>query len=149
MSLIRWNSDVELNTIQRQMNSLFDSFFSTPRWSNIDQQFTACEPLVDIKEDDGAYYIQAELPGVNRDALKITMNNNQLTIRGEKRQNIEQKESNFHRIERNFGSFERTFTLPGTVRSDKIEATYHDGVLMIELPKSEEAKPKEIQVKVK
>jgi HSP20 family protein len=89
-----------------------------------------------------------ELPGVNKDEVKITLESNILTIRGEKKQEKETKKENYHRIERSYGSFERSFTLPTSVKSDKIDAAYNNGVLQITLPKVEEAKPKQIEVKV-
>ncbi len=149
MSLIRWNPVPELNTSQRQMNRLFDNFFSLTPWEHIDQPLKAWSPLVDIREDDDAYFVHAELPGIKKEDVKITMNNNTLTLRGEKKHEFEKKDSNYHHFERSYGNFERTFTLPSTVKIDKIDATYTDGILTIVLPKTEDAKPREIQVKVK
>jgi HSP20 family protein len=103
---------------------------------------------VDIAEHDDAYTVKMELPGVNKDEVKITLESNILTIRGEKKQEKETKKENYHRIERSYGSFERSFTLPTSVKSDKIDAAYNNGVLQITLPKVEEAKPKQIEVKV-
>lgn len=148
MALIRWNPALELNSLQRQMNRLFDDFFGGSARSDSDQQIRAWAPLVDIREDVNAYYVHAEIPGVNKDEIKMTMNNNTLSIRGDKKQESENKSSNYHRLERTYGSFERSFTLPTTVKTDKIDASYLNGVLTVTLPKTEEAKPKEIQVKV-
>lgn len=93
--------------------------------------------------------MKVELPGVSKDDVKITIESNILTIRGEKKQEKDVKQENYQRIERSYGSFQRSFTLPGTVKSDAIDAIFKDGVLTVTLPKAEEAKPKHIEVKVK
>jgi len=154
MSLIRWNPTRELATwpsdlfgIQREMNRMFDGFFRGT--TDEDSTLAAWTPAVDIAERDDAYLVKVELPGVNKDEVKITLESNILTIRGEKKQEQETKKENYHRVERSYGSFQRSFTLPTTVKSDKIDASYKDGVLMVTLPKAEEAKPKQIEVRVK
>jgi HSP20 family protein len=155
MSLIRWNPARELATwpsdlfgIQREMNRMFDNVFRFD-FRNEDTAFSNWTPAVDISEHDDAYVVKVELPGVNKDDVKITVESNILTIRGEKKQEKETKKENYHRVERTYGAFERSFTLPTTVKNDKIDAAYKDGVLQIALPKAEEAKPKQIEVKVK
>ncbi|HVN49258.1 MAG TPA: Hsp20/alpha crystallin family protein [Bacteroidota bacterium] len=154
MSLVRWNPTRELTTwpsglfgLQREMNKMFDTFFRGTEED--DAAFAAWSPAVDITEHEDAYVVKAELPGVNKDDVKITLESNILTIHGEKKQEKETKKENYHRVERSYGSFQRSFTLPTTVKSDKIEAQYKDGVLTVALPKAEEAKPKQIEVKVK
>jgi len=156
MSLVRWNPTRELMTfpgdvlnMQREINKMFDSFF---RGGVVDDGTLATSlwsPAVDVAEHENEYRVKVELPGVSKDDVKITMQDNILTIRGEKKQEKESKESSYHRIERSYGAFQRSFTLPTTVKSDRIEATYKDGILTITLPKAEEAKPKQIEVKVK
>jgi len=155
MSLVRWNPARELATwpsdlfgIQREINRMFDTVF---RYDTRDDEnvFNAWTPAVDIAEHDEQYLVKVELPGVNKDDVKITLENNILTIRGEKKQEKETKKENYHRVERSYGSFQRSFTLPTSVKSDKIDAVYKDGILQIALPKAEEAKPKQIEVKVK
>jgi len=155
MSLVRWNPTRELATwpsdlfgIQREMNKMFNNFFRGDIQDE-DSAFMAWTPAVDIAEHDDEYLVKVELPGVNKDDVKITIESNVLTIRGEKKQERETKKENYHRVERNYGSFQRSFTLPSTVKSDKIDASYKDGILSISLPKAEEAKPKQIEVKVK
>jgi HSP20 family protein len=155
MSLIRWNPARELAAwpsdlfgIQREMNRMFDGFFNRGLQDG-DSALTAWTPAVDIAERDDEYLVKVELPGVNKDDVKITLESNILTIRGEKKQEKETKKENYHRVERSYGSFERSLTLPTTVKSDKIDANYKDGVLMVSLPKAEEAKTKQIEVKVK
>ena len=106
-------------------------------------------PVVDVVEHKDEYIVRLELPGVNKNDVKITVQNDVLTIRGEKRQGKESKDQNYQRLERAYGSFQRSFTLPSSVHSDKIDASYSDGILSIVLPKAEEAKLKEIEVKAK
>lgn len=154
MSLIRWNPTRDLATfpsdmfsLQREMNRMFDSFF---RGADEPGLITSSwVPAVDVAEEDEAYVVKVELPGVNKDDVKITLESNILTIRGEKKAESEVKEKNYHRTERSYGAFQRSFTLPTTVKNDRIDAVYKDGILSITLPKAEEAKPKQIEVKVK
>jgi len=155
MSLVRWNPARDLATwpsnlfgIQREMNRMFDNFFNSSDQGE-DYALTAWSPAVDIAEHDDQYVVKMELPGVNKDEVKITLESNILTIRGEKKQEKETKKENYHRVERSYGSFQRSFTLPTTVKNDKIDAAFKDGILSISLPKAEEAKPKQIEVKVK
>jgi len=105
-------------------------------------------PAVDIREREDAYLVEVELPGLTKDDVKITMENNILTIQGEKKHEKEEKRGDYHRTERVYGSFQRSFTLPSSVKNDKIEAQYKNGILTVSLPKVEEAKPKAIEVKV-
>jgi HSP20 family protein len=156
MSLIRWNPTRELTTwpsdlwnIQREINRMFDNFFRGGMQDDGSFGLSYWTPAVDIAEHDNEFVVKVELPGVSKDDVKITLESNILTIRGEKKQEKETKEENYHRLERSYGSFQRSFTLPSTVRSEKIDAVYKDGVLTITLPKAEEAKPKQIEVKVK
>lgn len=156
MSLIRWNPTRELApwttdlwNMQREINRLFDNFFRGGVQDEGTFGPSYWTPAVDIAEHDNEYVVKVELPGVSKDDVKITIESNVLTIRGEKKQDRETKNDNYHRVERMYGSFQRSFTLPSTVRNDKIDAVYKDGILTITLPKAEEAKPKQIEVKVK
>jgi len=105
-------------------------------------------PPVDVVEDKDAVQITAELPGIKPEDVKISVDNNLLTIRGEKRQTAEEKTDHAHRYERYYGVFERSFTVPSTVDAEHIKATYDLGVLTVRLPKLERAKPRQIEVKV-
>lgn len=156
MSLIRWNPARDLQTfpsdvmnMQREINRMFDSFFRGGLAD--DDAFVASDwiPAVDIAEHENEYLVKLELPGVNKDDVKITMQNNILSVRGEKKKEKDSKGSDYHRVERSYGAFQRTFTLPSTVKADKIDASYSDGILTIVLPKAEEARTKQIEVKVK
>jgi HSP20 family protein len=101
-----------------------------------------------VFEDKNAVKIVAEVPGVKAEDVKISLENNLLTLRGEKKQQAEEQSERVHRYERSYGVFERTFSLPTTVDPDKIDAQYANGVLMITIPKAERARPREIPVKV-
>jgi HSP20 family protein len=103
-------------------------------------------PPVDVYEDEHNLVLKLEVPGVNEEDLDIQLENNTLTVKGERKFEKEEKEENFHRIERRYGSFLRTFRLPNIVDSDKVEANYNKGVLRISLAKKAEAKPKQIKV---
>jgi HSP20 family protein len=155
MSLVRWSPvrdlvsfPSDILSMQREINRMFDSFFRGGAQDD-DSLFSAWTPPVDVAEHDDAYEVKVELPGVSKDDVKITMQNNILTIRGEKKQESESKNSGYHRMERTYGAFQRSFTLPSSVRADKVDAAYKDGILTITLPKAEEAKPKQIEVRVK
>ena len=103
-------------------------------------------PAVDVYEDEQNVVLKLEVPGINEEDLKVSLENNTLTISGERKFEKEEKEENFHRIERRFGSFTRTFRLPTTVDSEKVEAGYDKGILKITLAKRAEAKPRQIKV---
>jgi len=154
MALIRWNPTQDflpmpsdMLGMQREINRMFDSFF---RGSLADaDELTAWSPSVDVAERENECVVKVELPGVQRDDVKITLQDNMLTIRGEKKQEKESKDASYHRVERTYGSFQRTFTLPTAVKADKVDANYKDGILTITLPKAEEAKARQIEVRVK
>jgi HSP20 family protein len=159
MTIVRWKplrdvtgwhpvSDLadEFVTMQREIDKMFDRF----RGGIVDESgATAFMPVVDIIEGTNQYELKVELPGVKKEDVKITIQNGVLTIRGEKKQETHQQGENVHRVERSYGAFQRSFTLPTSVKNEKVEAAYDDGILSISLPKSEEAKPKEIEVKLK
>jgi HSP20 family protein len=105
-------------------------------------------PAVDIYEKDGNIVLKAELPGVDPKDVDIRVENNLLTLRGERKFDNEVKRDNYHRVERSYGSFSRSFTLPNVVDTQNIKAEYRDGVLHMTLPKREEAKPRQIQINV-
>ncbi len=104
------------------------------------------KPSADITETDDSYEVHVELPGVSKDDVQISVKDNLLTIKGEKRQENEDKSKNYKRIERRYGTFERNFTLPPKGEAGNINAKYNDGVLTLSIPKPEEVKPKEIQI---
>ncbi len=144
--LTRWDPFRELTTLQREMNRLFQDYSV----SRGDEELSASSfvPPVDIYEDEHSVTLKMEVPGIDQKDLDIRVENNTLTVRGERKFEKDEKEENFHRIERRYGSFVRTFTLPNTVDADNINADYENGVLKIRLSKREEAKPKQIKVNV-
>ena len=153
MSFVRWNQACGPAAghslrfgMPREMNRMFDNVFRGADCCE-DDTLTAWSPAVDITEHDDQYIVKMELPGVNKEEVKITLESNILTIRGEKKEEKETKKENYLRAERSYGSFQRSFTLPTTVKSDKIDASFKDGILNITLPKAEEAKAKQVEVK--
>jgi HSP20 family protein len=134
----------------RRLNSLLDEAFGN--WSGQQSETgsitAAWIPACDVFEDRDAVKIVAEIPGVDPKGVKLSIENNVLTIRGEKKQTAEEKTERLHRYERSYGVFERSFALPSTVDPEKIEAKVDAGVLTVLLPKSERARPREIPVKV-
>jgi len=148
-----WNREYPvpraIDRLQREMNRAFDDLFRGDLFDTSSFLTQSWSPVVDVSETKDSYVITAELPGVRKEEVKITMHDNLISIRGEKKGESEKKSENFYRLERTFGSFERTFSVPGTVKSDAIEAKYDDGVLTITLPKTEESKERIVDVKVK
>jgi HSP20 family protein len=147
MSLVRWNPENNIFTLKSGMDRLFDNLFMDR--SNIFTRYPELAPAANVKENDDEFVISAEVPGMKKDDIKITFENNHLTISGEKKSNEEIKEENFHQLECRYGKFSRTIVVPAGVKSDKIEADYEQGILTIHLPKDEDAKPKQIEVKIK
>ncbi len=140
-------SDVQ--ALQNRFSRLFDE--ALRGWtgdSDGSPMIGSWAPPVDIFEDADSVQIVAELAGVKPEEVKISLENNVLTIRGEKRQVAEEKTEHVHRYERAYGVFERSFTVPSTVDADRIQASYEQGVLTVRLPKVEKAKPRQIAVKV-
>ena len=146
-ALSKWNPFRELDEIQNRLSSLFGR---TPVRGLGEEAMTVSEwtPLVDITEDDKEYLIKAELPEVKKEDVKVTVENGTLTITGERKFEKEEKDKKYHRIERAYGSFMRSFPLPEGAAGEKVSADFKDGVLKVHLPKSAEAKPKSIDVKV-
>ncbi len=153
MALVKWSPERELLNVEREFNKLFRSFGrgfgTTPEEGDVEYENAVWMPLTDISEDKDRYTIRLDLPGVSKSDVKISYVEGQLNISGERKQEKESKDSKYHRMERIFGKYYRSFTLPQQIREDQIEAEFKDGQLSIIVPKAEEAKPKEIEVKVK
>ena len=143
-TISRW-TPFHLSTLQNEVNRLFEG--SLPARGD-NSALTAWTPSVDIYETENELVIKADLPDMNEKELDIRVENNTLTIRGERKFEQTVKEDNYLRIERNYGSFSRSFGLPNTVNTEAIKADYKNGVLSVELPKSAESKPKQIKVNV-
>jgi len=141
---------VALTSLQDRVNQLFNQAFGL-EGSELEQPITTAAflPPVDISEDEHNITLQAEIPGVTDKDLNITLDNNVLTITGERKFKEEEKKENFHRIERRYGKFTRSFTLPAGVDPQGVNATFENGVLNITLPKRDELKPKQITIGVK
>ena len=146
MVVTRWDPFRELTSLQNRVNSLFQDFGRTGQ----DELTTTGSfvPPVDVYEDEHKVILKLEIPGINQDDVDIRLENNTLTVRGERKFEKEEKEENFHRIERHYGSFARSFTLPNTLDPESVTANYENGVLKIELAKRAEAKPKQIKVNI-
>jgi HSP20 family protein len=153
MSIVRWEPFRHMLTLQERMNRMFDeSFRGASHGTGAGEEDWALggswAPSVDIYEQDGNIVLKAELPGVDPKDVDIRLENNVLTLRGERKLDTEVKRENYHRVERTYGSFTRSFTLPSVVDQEKIKADSKDGVLRVTLPKREEAKPKQITIAV-
>jgi HSP20 family protein len=133
--------------LQHRINRLFEE--TIPRGEREELARAVWSPAVDIYEEPDAILIEADLPGLSKENVSVNLENNVLTIQGERKLAHEEGRDSYHRIERVVGSFMRSFTIPSNVTAEKIEAEFKDGVLRIRLPKREEAKPKQIEVKAK
>ncbi len=152
MALIRWSPRTEmwdpfrnLDELQQEMNRLFDTSLRRAGRGDYEAPFW---PAVDVAEEKEAFLVRMDLPGLSKDDVNVTMQDHFLTIKGEKKHETESKETNYYYRERVHGTFARTIEMPSTVDAKKIEAHFKDGVLHVRLPKTEEAKPKQIDVKV-
>lgn len=151
MALVKWNPTRELMNVEREFNKLFNSFsnrFGFERGDDEDYDNAVWSPLTDISEDNEKYTLSMDIPGVDKKDVKISYKNGNLVVSGERKYEDEKKSSKFHRIERAYGKYYREFRLPEKIVEDKIEAKFKDGTLSVVVPKAEDAKPKEIEVKV-
>jgi HSP20 family protein len=149
MALIRWEPVAELNTIQNEMNRLFNTFFDQPaqngRGNGISRRWL---PAMDIVETADRYVLRADLPGLSDGDVNVQMEDNILTVSGERRAERDEQHEGYYRLERGFGSFSRSLTLPDGVDAERIEAHFDRGVLEIGIPKPEQKKPRTVQVNV-
>ena len=144
MTLVRFRHNHDMSPLVN-MNRMFRNFFNEEDWPGFASNWA---PAVDVSEKDDSVFVRAEIPGMSKDDIKLTVHDGTFTISGEKQQEKTDEKENYYRTERSFGSFCRTFSLPSTIQADKIKANYKDGILMVTLPKVEEAKPKEIAIEV-
>ncbi len=145
--LTRWEPARELANLQERMNRLFTGSFS-PVTSEESLAMGSFVPPVDVYEDEHGIQLKMEVPGIDEKDIDVRLENNLLTVRGERKLESETKEENYHRIERSYGNFTRSFTLPNTVNPEEVKASYAKGVLTILLGKRAEARPKQIKVNV-
>ena len=144
MNLMRWNAFPEMSILQRQMNRLFEE--ATQNWNGDANTPNGWSPETDIYETETDLVLQADLPGFNAKDIDIVVENNVLTIRGERQFEATVQPEGLHRMERSYGKFSRSFTLPAIVDGQKIQASYKNGVLSLTLAKAEQARPKRIQI---
>ena len=148
MNIVKWDPFVELEDVSKQLNRIFGRF---PARSEPARELLATAdwaPSVDIAETETAYLIMSEIPGVNREDVKVNIENGMLTMSGERKQEKEEKGKKFHRVERSYGSFMRSFRLPDNVDEAAVKAEFKDGMLNVTLPKSTQAKAKSTNVTV-
>jgi len=145
MTIVRWNPFNAMDAHQERMSRMFDGFYGRPQ----EDLAGSWVPAVDIYSNgQHELVLRAELPDMKEEEIDLTLEDNTLTLRGERKLDTEVAEEQFHRIERSYGPFARTFALPPTVDAGKVSAEYKAGVLTIRLPLREEAKPKQIKVQI-
>jgi len=144
-SVIRWEPFRNVNSLQEQFSRLFDTSF--PGRSS-ESDLTTWAPAVDIQETENELVLKADLPGIEEKDIDVHIENNTLTIRGERKFEKQVNEDNYLRVERSYGSFSRSFSLPNTINTEAINAEYKNGVLTVQMPKRAESKPKQVKVNV-
>lgn len=147
MEIVRWEPFEGLNGFHSRMNELFEEAFNRSR-PYLASGNGAWLPAVDILESKDGYLLRAELPGMRREDFNLEVKDGTLTLSGERKVDEAANGVQYHRVERTAGKFSRSFSLPQTVKSEEIKATYRDGILEIHVPKAEEAKPKQISISV-
>jgi len=153
MTLVKFNPARDLLNVEREFNRMFNSLgsrFGITHKGDIDEEYdnAVWMPLTDISEDNENFYLKADLPGIKKEDVKISYTDGNISISGERSQEKETKEKKFHRIERSYGNYYRSFNIPTEIKDDKIKAEFKDGQLTITIPKADEVKPKEIDIKV-
>jgi HSP20 family protein len=143
-TVTRYSPLRDLMSVNERLNRMFDEAFDA-RSNNL--EYGQWAPAVDLKEEGGQFVLKADMPGMKREDIDIQVENNLLTISGERRFEEDERREDYHRIERAYGKFVRTFTLSTRVKADAITASYKDGILTVEIPKAEESKPKKIAIK--
>jgi HSP20 family protein len=145
MAIIRWDPFRDLITIREKMNRLFEDAV-TSRGEEKDMMSSSWSPSVDIFETENELVLTAEVPGIDEKDIEIKLEDNTLTLKGERKFEKETKEENYHRIERAYGSFYRSFTLPSYINQDKISAEHQNGILKVIMPKQTELKPRNVKI---
>lgn len=147
MALVRWEPVRELNTIQSEINRLFNSFFDAPvsAGEGVGRRWL---PAMDLVEADDHYVLRADLPGLSHDDVQIEVEDDVLTVSGERKAEHEQRGEGYHRLERSYGSFSRSLTLPEGVDPEAVQASFDRGVLEVRIPKPEQRKPRRVSIGV-
>ncbi len=148
MALARWEPFREISRMQDELNRFFDDRLWRMRDSNKEELGAAFMPAVDVYEDQDGLVLSVEVPGMEPKDVDLRIENGVLTLRGERKLEREDRKENYLRVERSYGTFARSFSLPPTVDAERVKADYKNGVLRVQLPKREEAKPRSIKVKV-
>lgn len=145
MALVRWDPLREMDSLQSDVNRLFDRFFEgrTPGDGSTTRRWT---PAMDLVETEGDLVLRADLPGMTEDDVEIEIKDGVLTVSGERRAEHEEKSEGYHRVERAFGQFSRSLTLPQGTDASKVDASFDNGVLEVRVPKPEESKPTRVQI---
>ncbi len=153
MTLVRFNPMRELFEVEKEFNKLFSDFdrrlgFGYRDEKNEEYEDASWSPLTDIYEDENGFKLKLDLPGVKKEDVKISFSNGEISISGERKQELGSDNSKYHRVERVHGKFYRSFNLPKEINEEKISAEYTNGQLIVAIPKSEKVKPKQIEVHV-
>ena len=152
MAIVRFNPVRDLLDVEREFNRMFSNLGSrfgiAKKAGDAEYENAVWMPLTDIYEDKDNYKIKADLPGIKKSDVKISYSDGELSISGERVQELETKDAKCHRVERTFGRYYRSFNLPKEIKEDKIKAEFKDGQLTVTIPKADEVKPKEIEISV-
>jgi HSP20 family protein len=150
MALIRWEPVRELNTIQSEMNRLFNTFFDSPTPGNGVASHTQRRwiPAMDLVESADEFVLRADLPGLTEQDVKIELEDNVLTVSGERKAEHEERKEGYYRVERSSGTFSRSLTLPEGVDAESVKASFENGVLEVRIPKPEQRKPRKVAISV-
>lgn len=148
MNLVRWDHLKGLEEVSNRLNRIFGRPSASAEPGQEMLAMADWAPSVDISETDAAYLVRAEIPGVKKEDVEVTIQDGMLTIQGERKQETEEKGKKFHRVERCYGSFMRSFQMPDDADAEKVTAEFKDGMLNITLTKSEKAKPRQVNVSV-
>jgi HSP20 family protein len=148
MALIRWEPVRELNTIQSEMNRLFNTFFDAPQPGNGGASMRRWIPPMDLVEDKDDFVLRADLPGLSEQDVNIELEDSVLTISGERKSEHEERKEGYYRVERASGTFSRSLTLPEGVDPNSVRASFDRGVLEVRIPKPEERKPRKVSISV-
>ena len=147
MSLTTWKPMTDLLRIHDEMNRIVEDFFGRrPLYRPAEGSDWDWVPAVDVSETGDQFEVRVEIPGVSEKDISLSVTDNVLTLKGEKKRESKEKNGNYHRVERSYGRFQRSFTLPRNLQTEKTNATFKNGVLTISIPKAEEIKPKEVPI---
>lgn len=146
MAITKWDPFRDIMVLRDRMNRLFEDLVSSPKYEESDIIQSTWSPAVDIYETENELVLTAELPGVEEKDVEIKVEDNTLSLRGERKFEKETREENYHRIERAYGSFYRSFSLPNYVDQEKISAEYENGLLKVHMPKKPEVKPRKVKI---